>query len=150
MGRFLEIVSLNYEEAKSASKRMLGKYGMKFNEDIFTETLLKCDRLHGMEYLTEKEISTYFLKALKNNSLTEIRRNRKFASVVEETVPAINTHYDANETVVHALIKDKYGEYDAENFIRHAYGEKYKDIGQGFNKDRYREIRQYLKSVLGV
>lgn len=150
MGRFLEIVSLNYEEAKSAAKRMLGKHGIKFSEDIFTETLMKCDTLHGSEYLNEKEVSTYFLKALKNNSLTNIRRNKRFVSVTEETAPVINAHCDASETVVHALIRDKYGETDAENFIRHAYGEKYKEIGREFNKDRYREIRQYLKSVLAL
>ena len=41
-----------------------------------------------------------------------------------------------------------YGERDLNNFLRHAEGETYDSIGSEFNKKRYSEIKDYIKSVV--
>lgn len=149
---FLNYVSINYKRLFSSFKQQICDKGLYFDEDIFEDTILKCNNHLKTKSLNEKEIESYFWKSFKINTLRETNYMR---SKTVDTIPEniIIENYDDTVTKacnqIKKLIIDKFGHEKYRLFILHVNGATYKELELNSNikcvKYLCRKIRDYVR-----
>ncbi len=149
MGTFLDIVADEYDSLKKSFGNQIRSAGMRFDEDIYGETMMKCqEQMKGIEMERDCAVA-YFWKSFKNNTIREKKysRNSQRCDDSGQDIPSYNDGGTLLTNVM-AKLRMKYGFQDVDKFLRHAEGETYDSIGDGFSKKRYHEINQYLQSMV--
>lgn len=149
MDDFLDIIGRDYDAIKSQFRKCMKSNGMTFDEDIFGETMVKCQERFGDKRMDKDEAIGYFWASFKTNTIREKRYCRNINKCELQDNDAA-TFDDGGILLKNTLNKigKIYGERDLNNFLRHAEGETYDSIGSEFNKKRYSEIKDYIKSVV--
>lgn len=149
MCTFLDIVGEEYDALKENFRRIIVSEGMRFDEDVFSDTLLKCQERFDNEDVGRDDAVGYFWKSFRNNTIREryYHRNCLKADLGEHDAVSFEDDSVMLKNVLGGMSKE-FGVDRTEMFLRHASGESYKDIGQGFDKYRYDEMTEYLRAVI--
>lgn len=149
MGKFLDIIAGEYNLLKKSFASMIRSGGMRFDEDIYGETMIRCQEKIGNIEIERDCAVAYFWKSFKNNTIREMKYWRN-SQRCEESGQDIPSEDDGGVLLTNVMndLRKRYGYRDIDNFLRHAEGETYDSIGNGFGKKRYHEITQCLRSMV--
>lgn len=150
---FMCKIGENFEKIKKTFKNMIKKQGYDFNEDVFMDTIIKCDNKLKGKNLKYDEIIKYLWMAFKNNTLRELNYFRNNSTdvfpenLLEE--PKDNTLFYK----VSRIIIDEFGVDMYKAFILHANGVTYNELDNMYDipdiKYVFRKIREYVREKLG-
>lgn len=149
----LEKVAENFKTIRDGFRKRISKCGLKFDEDVFSDTLIKCDeRLADREYIGDKEMMAYFWTAFKTNTLRELKYARNNVTDEIPDIPDEGSDYDDVDEMfvsVSRLIRDKFGDEMYRLFTLHANGKSYEELEAESGHDdlryRFRRIREYVR-----
>lgn len=149
MKTFLDIVADEYDSLKESFNTQIRSAGMVFDEDIYGETMIKCQEQIGSVEMRRDCAVAYFWKSFKTNTIREKKYSRN-SQRCEDSGQDIPSYNDGGILLANIMaeLRKKYGFQDIDNFLRHAEGESYGSIGDGFGKKKYHEINQYLRSII--
>lgn len=148
--RFLEYIGNNFDKVKNKFEEYITNMGHTFDEDVFSETLLKCDTKMKDKEITGSEMQSYFFMAFKNNTLREKKyaRNNTTDKIPENLLE--EEPYD--EEVINditRLIIENFGTELYGLFLLHANGKKYKELEEMTTlknlKYKFRKIREFVR-----
>lgn len=149
---FLNYAAANYKRLFSSFKQQICEKGLYFDEDIFEDTMLKCNNNLKTKNLNEKEMESYFWKSFKTNTLREANYMRsKTIDNIPENIIVENYNDTTKEACnkITKLIIDKFGYEKYRLFVLHANGATYKEIeiNSSIKCAKYlcRKIRDYIK-----
>lgn len=147
---FMNFVSRNFTRIKNDFKSKIKRMGLSFNEDIFSDTILKCnDRIKQLKP-DRMDMIAYLWTAFKMNTLRELSYARN--NTIDE-IPEISTEdFDTTNDMfndVSELIINKFGEEIYELFLLHSNGVKYDDLERMTTlrhlKYLFRRVREYVR-----
>lgn len=154
-GPFLFFISKRFFEIRNNFKIKILHLGFCFDEDIFSETLLKCNEALSKYSLNNDNMLFYFWRAFKNNTLRDLTYSRnklrsEFPIDVIEKVE-VNIIDEYFEKISRQIIQN-FG-YEAYNsLILHTNGMPYETLCNITNinnlKYRFRRIREYIRQRL--
>lgn len=157
---FLLTIGRDLNRIKNIFRKGLEKYNVAFDEDIFSDTMLKC-----AEKLNEKAIEDdttslkYFWTSFKNNSLKICEREKsKFENIDDTNVACIiDETYDDRMDITYDIIvnsvSEQFGKELCDLWMQHIINDKtYEELGKITEIDnlhyRFRKIRNYVRSEL--
>lgn len=144
--REYETISKNY--FKTVANRKLSK---EDNEDIFHDTIIKCDKLLEGKDINEDEMKLYLYKSLKTNGYREAeyyRNKEKLNCEIPEynEPPAQEAQYDLKQ--IQTYICDKYGPYMLDIINKRMEGYTIKELEESTGeKGLNYKINKILKKV---
>lgn len=149
---FLDFIAKNLRSLIKSFKEKIAKSGLNFDEDVFSETMLKCNEKLKGKNLPDEEMASYFWVAFKLNTLRELKYLRNNTTDIipdssnEENLPFNEEKF---EKVSNIIIKH-FGERLYTLFAMHANGMSYNELGKitDVNKLKYqfRKIRDYVRT----
>lgn len=148
---FLNRIASKFQSIHEKFQLNMIKLGLVFDEDIFVDTLLKCNDKLVKEGLCDKDIISYFWIAFKNNTLREFKylRNQTTDEIPETLFDDSDGSTDLFDEVT-KLIIDKFGVEMYQLFVLHANGTSYDELYKITKMDKlkykFRRIREYVKS----
>lgn len=148
---FLTYVANNFKTIKNKFELQIKRVGLSFDEDIFSDTILKCNEKLKESNINDKEMLYYFWMAFKNNTLREIGylRNNTTGQIPEDIIDDDDDEKIDLFDVVTKLIIDEFGEEIYQLFSLHAngmtYEELYKITKQENLKYTFRKVREYVR-----
>ena len=151
-GLFFSCVSEKFYEIKNRFKTKILHLGFIFDEDIFSDTLLKCNDTLSKRSLDRSKMIFYFWTAFKNNTLRDLKysRNKLRSDFPEDIVDEIDfeTITEDFEKISKMIILE-FGEELFEYFVLHTNGMSYEKLYKLSNidnlKDKFRRIRDYVR-----
>lgn len=149
--RFMFYISKNFQEIKENFKRQITALGFLFDEDVFSDTIIKCnDKINkNFPNIMDEEMINYFWQAFKINTMRELKylRNKttdEFPLLYEEE-EVTNDKFDA----VSDLIIKQFGKNIYKLFLLHANGTPYSELVKMTNinnlKYQFRCVREYVR-----
>lgn len=146
MGTFLGIIGEEYDSIKNQFRKQIKAEGIRFDEDIFGDTILKCQEMFEDKEISRDDAIGYFWKSFRVNTIREKKYHRNSHRCEMQEYDAA-TLDDGGILLNNTIkgIRKRFGKKDLNNFLRHADGETYKSIGMTFSKKRYSEIKEYVK-----
>lgn len=149
MCTFLDIVGDEYNTLKENFRGIIVSEGMRFDEDVFSDTMLKCQEKIGDNDIERDDAIGYFWASFRNNTIREqyYHRNCLKADLGEHDVASFEDDSIMLKNVLGKMSKE-FGADKTEMFLRHASGESYKEIGEDFDKNSYAEMVKYLRAVV--
>lgn len=154
---YLNQISLHYEEIKKSFQANMSKLKMKFDEDIFQDTLIKCSETYKDDVSDIKKIKAYFWTAFKTNTINCNQRRKRVEDIDATPVDIIDEEYMEEIDEFVEIAKDAlYGEFGEEItdlWLRHVTkDEEYEDLAKesGINNIHYqfKKIRKYIREEL--
>ena len=154
---YLNQISLHYEEIKKSFQVNMSKLKMKFDEDIFQDTLIKCSETYKDDVSDIKKIKAYFWTAFKTNTINCNQRRKRVEDIDATPVDIIDEEYMEEIDEFVEIAKDAlYGEFGEEItdlWLRHVTkDEEYEDLAResGINNIHYqfKKIRKYIREEL--
>lgn len=151
---FLTYVANNFKSIKNKFELQIKRVGLSFDEDIFSDTILKCNEKLKESNINDKEMLYYFWMAFKNNTLREIGylRNNTTDQIPEDIIDDDDEEKIDLFDVVTKLIIDEFGEEIYQLFSLHAngmtYEELYKITKQENLKYTFRKVREYVRGKI--
>ena len=130
---------------------------MKFDEDIFQDTLIKCSETYKDDVSDIKKIKAYFWTAFKTNTINCNQRRKRVEDIDATPVDIIDEEYMEEIDEFVEIAKDAlYGEFGEEItdlWLRHVTkDEEYEDLAResGINNIHYqfKKIRKYIREEL--
>lgn len=125
-GTFLTHVAGSYGEIKRNFKKGLSKMKYSFDEDLFSDTILKCNNTFGDKVITKEEALKYFWVAYLNGYKND---KKKYAVKNTEAIPdnfnivdnRPNYNYEIDDTynIIIDALKDRFGEKNADAWVKH-------------------------------
>lgn len=144
--REYETVSKNY--FKTVANKNLSR---EDNEDIFHDTIIKCDKLLEGKDINEDEMKSYLYKSLKTNGYREAEYYRNKEKLNCE-IPDFNepstqeTQYDLKQ--IQTYIRDKYGQDMLDIINKRMEGYTIKELEESTGKKGLNyKINKILKKV---
>ena len=127
---FLTYVANNFKTIKNKFELQIKRVGLSFDEDIFSDTILKCNEKLKESNINDKEMLYYFWMAFKNNTLREIGyiRNNTTDQIPEDIIDEYDDEKIDLFDVVTKLIIDEFGEEIYQLFSLHANGMTYEEL----------------------
>lgn len=147
---FLSYIANNFKTIKTKFELQIRRVGLSFDEDIFSDTILKCNEKLKNSNINDKEMLYYFWMAFKNNTLREIGylRNNTTDQIPEDIIDENEENVDLFD-VVSKLIIDEFGEEIYQLFSLHANGMTYDEIYKMTKKENlkytFRKVREYIR-----
>ena len=144
--REYETISKNY--FKTVANKNLSK---EDNEDIFHDTIIKCDKLLEGKDINEDEMKSYLYKSLKTNGYREAGYYRNKEKVncrpPEFNEPPVQeTQYDLKQ--IQTYIRDKYGQDMLDIINKRIEGYTIKELEKSTGKKGLNyKINKILKKV---
>ena len=148
--REYKTISKNY--FKTVANKNLSK---EDNEDIFHDTIIKCDKLLKGKDINEDEMKSYLYKSLKTNGYREAeyyRNKKKFNCEFNCEIPEFNEspiqeiRYDLNQ--IQTYIRDKYGQDMLDIIDKRMEGYTIKELEESTGKKGLNyKINKILKKV---
>lgn len=125
-GTFLTHVAGSYGEIKGNFKKGLSKMKYSFDEDLFSDTILKCNNTFGDKVITKEEALKYFWVAYLNGYKND---KKKYAVKNAEAIPdnfniadnrpEYNYEIDDTYNIIIDALKDRFGEKNADAWVKH-------------------------------
>lgn len=150
MNKFLAFLSNNFPKIKDKFKKEITKSGLKFDEDVFSDTMIKCsEKLENSECIDGKMIA-YFWMAFKHNTLRELKymRNKTTNKIPSDLIEESYDVYDEFNSISKMII-DEFGGDMYQLFALHANGTPYNELIKLSNdpklKYKFRVIRDYIR-----
>lgn len=149
--KLLSYISKIFSSIKEKFNINITKQGLVFNEDIFADTLLKCDeKLSNIENITDEEMIHYFWVAFKNNTLRDLKYLR---NATTDKIPDVeDEEYTEDNDLFNNISRDiitKYGRDLYNLFLLHANGMTYEELYNISNienlKYKFRKIRESIR-----
>lgn len=149
MSTFFDIIGSEYNTLKDNFRRIIVSEGMRFDEDVFSDTILKCQEKFGDDDVKRDDVVGYFWKSFRNNTIREryYHRNCLKADLREHDAVSFEDDSVMLKNVLGGMNKE-FGADKTDKFLRHASGESYKEIGGNFDKNSYIEMKEYLRTVV--
>lgn len=155
---FLTMVGKDIDRIKNCFRKGLLKFNASFDEDVFSDTMLKCyDKLQNTK-ITNDVAMRYFWISFKNNTLKTYDRYRNRYTIVSNVSgDTIDEPYDNRCDVLFEIISDyvamEYGADVAWLWKKHVLeGATYEDLQKETNVEnlhyRFRKIRDYVRTEL--
>lgn len=144
--REYETVSKNY--FKTVANKNLSR---EENEDIFHDTIIKCDKLLEGRDINEDEMKLYLYKSLRTNGYREAeyyRNKEKLNCEIPELnePPTQETQYDLKQ--IQTFIRDKYGQDMLDIINKRMEGYTIKELEKSTGKKGLNyKINKILKKV---
>ena len=148
---FLTDVANNFKTIKNKFELQIKRVGLSFDEDIFSDTILKCNEKLKESNINDKEMLYYFWMAFKNNTLREIGyiRNNTTDQIPEDIIDEYDDEKIDLFDVVTKLIIDEFGEEIYQLFSLHANGMTYEELYKITKKENlkyiFRKVREYVR-----
>lgn len=151
-GPFLSCIGERFYEIKHSFKTKISRLGLAFDEDIFSDTLVKCNDALSKRSLGSNKMIFYFWSAFKNNTLRDLNysRNKLRGEFPEDVIDEIDfeTVTEDFEKISRMVILE-FGDEMYEYFVLHANGMPYEKLYQLSKIDnlkyRFRRIREYVR-----
>lgn len=120
---YLEYIDKHYNELKERFKKFCSNQHYQFDEDIFSDTLLKIYDIvekKGLEDMTDGGIENYLFMSFKNNLKREKQYYRNRA---KKEITGLSETYDEyynenNDPPTHKIINDLYQDFSVIYIIR--------------------------------
>ena len=151
---FLTYVANNFKTIKNKFELQIKRVGLSFDEDIFSDTILKCNEKLKESNINDKEMLYYFWMAFKNNTLREIGyiRNNTTGQIPEDIIDEYDDEKIDLFDVVTKLIIDEFGEEIYQLFSLHANGMTYEELYKITKKENlkyiFRKVREYVRGKI--
>ena len=151
---FLTYVANNFKTIKNKFELQIKRVGLSFDEDIFSDTILKCNEKLKESNINDKEMLYYFWMAFKNNTLREIGyiRNNTTEQIPEDIIDEYDDEKIDLFDVVTKLIIDEFGEEIYQLFSLHANGMTYEELYKITKKENlkyiFRKVREYVRGKI--
>ena len=154
---YLNQISLHYEEIKKTFQVNMSKLKMKFDEDIFQDTLIKCSETYKDDVSDIKKIKAYFWTAFKTNTINCNQRRKRVEDIDATPVDIIDEEYmeeiDEFVEIAKNALYGEFGEEITNLWLRHIIkDEEYDDLEKesGINNIHYRfkKIRKFIREEL--
>lgn len=154
---FLSQVSSQYDEIKKSFEVNIKKLKMKFDEDIFQDTLIKCSEVYKDDVNDINKIKAYFWTAFKQNTLNYNQRRKRVEDIDATPVDIIDNEYnpeiDEFVEIVRDELYEEFGKDVADLWLRHAAQDiEYTDLEKesGINNIHYlfKKIRKYIREEI--
>ena len=152
--KFLTYVANNFKTKKNKFELQIKRVGLSFDEDIFSDTILKCNEKLKESNINDKEMLYYFWMAFKNNTLREIGyiRNNTTDQIPEDIIDEYDDEKIDLFDVVTKLIIDEFGEEIYQLFSLHANGMTYEELYKITKKENlkyiFRKVREYVRGKI--
>ena len=152
--KFLTYVANNFKTIKNKFELQIKRVGLSFDEDIFSDTILKCNEKLKESNINDKEMLYYFWMAFKNNTLREIGyiRNNTTDQIPEDIIDEYDDEKIDLFDVVTKLIIDEFGEEIYQLFSLHANGMTYEELYKITKKENlkyiFRKVREYVRGKI--
>lgn len=151
--QFLVYIANNFNDVKHKFEVGIERVGLAFDEDIFSDTLIKCNEKLKETNINNNEMIYYFWMAFKNNTLREVGylRNHTTDEIPEDI---IDEEYNEKNTFeqVTKLIINEFGEEIYQLFSLHANGMTYEELYKITNlenlKYTFRRVREYVRKQI--
>jgi hypothetical protein len=154
---YLNQISLHYEEIKKSFQVNMSKLKMKFDEDIFQDTLIKCSETYKDDVSDIKKIKAYFWTAFKTNTINCNQRRKRVEDIDATPVDIIDEEYmeeiDEFVEIAKNALYGEFGEEITNLWLRHIIkDEEYDDLEKesGINNIHYqfKKIRKFIREEL--
>ena len=150
---FMKMIEREYETiSKNYFKTVANKnLSREDNEDIFHDTIIKCDKLLEGKDINEDEMKSYLYKSLKTNGYreTEYYRNKEKVKCMPPEFnepPVQETQYDLKQ--IQTYIRDKYGQNMLDIINKRIEGYTIKELEESTGKTGLNyKINKILKKV---
>ena len=152
--KFLTYVANNFKTIKNKFELQIKRVGLSFDEDIFSDTILKCNEKLKESNINDKEMLYYFWMAFKNNTLREIGyiRNNTTDQIPEDIIDEYDDEKIDLFDVVTKLIIYEFGEEIYQLFSLHANGMTYEELYKITKKENlkyiFRKVREYVRGKI--
>lgn len=154
-----DVMERRYHEIKTLFKRASKTHGLRFSEDTFSDSYIKCYNALQTKTLTEQEVIKYLWSAFVNNTKKTYRNIKYNIDIVdfleENDIPDIS--YDERRyitvDIILDAIKKEFDENEVKAWYMHfAENKSYEDLiklGYSFNfHNVFRNINNYIKNKL--
>ena len=101
-----DILQKRFYEIQFNFKKASKKYDIKFNEDIFIDTYIKCNERLNNKDMNEEQIRQYFWVSFLNNTKKSYRNNKRTINIddYEGVLDVIDEPYDDRRIKVFDII----------------------------------------------
>lgn len=147
-----EAVKDDLDGIKQQFRKQTLRKGLIFDEDIFSDTLAKCNKVFRERKMDRKTGMSYFWSAFKTNTLRERNYSRNKYRVDSSMLDYLDVLPESNEDVFDAvkdIIVKKFGEDAFNLFLAHACGATYDELEDENKRNdlRYlfRKIRDFVR-----
>lgn len=156
-GPFLSYIGKRFNDVKSSFKTKISRIGLAFDEDIFSDTLIKCHENISRRSMGENNMIFYFWTAFKNNTLRDLKYSRnklrsEFPEDIEDEID-FETVTDDFDKISQMIILE-FGNELYEYFVLHSNGVSYGKLQQMSDIDnlkyRFRRIREYVRQNYSI
>lgn len=157
--KFIEFVGEHLNVLKGKFATQIRKLGYDFDEDIFSDTIVKCNEKFFDDEALENEMENYFWASFKNNTMRELNyywsRNKVSDENITDEVMGSTEDDNIKEDVyeeyiiVSNMIIKEFGIQLYKLFSLHANGTEYDELIRESNikdlKYQFRKIREYVR-----
>lgn len=148
---FMESISNHFNSIKEDFRCKITRIGLSFNEDIFSDTIIKCNNNLKDRKCNQNDMISYFWQAFKNNTLRELYYSRN--KLTDELSIDIKDDIQENNLIdfdrVSKMIIDEFGCDLYQLFVLHANGTSYEELDKLTDihnlKYKFRCIRKYVR-----
>lgn len=139
-----------FNEIKEKFQNNIKRLNLEFNEDIFMESIEKCNKTIDRDVTSEEAIN-YLWKAFRNNTLRELKYYRANYIIydIPEDIEDTKRIIDGDFQNISDLIINKFGDKLYHLFALHANGKTYKELAKYTTiknlKYKFRCIREYVR-----
>ena len=153
---FFHNVEPRFESFKKTIKKIAKKNDIDFDEDVFMDTIIRCQETFTNENATNTDVDNYFWVAFKQNTFSKFSRN-KFRDAVnfdDHDADIFDDEYNSDIDEIVDLIKnevkDKFGDIIYQAWMLHICNgytyEELEDYGyKGLNlHNEFRQIKRYI------
>ena len=151
--QYLDYVSKNYFTIRDrVNKESLKLFRRELDEDVFHDTLLKCDKKFDKD---DKQIINYIFISYKTNYLRELEyaRNKNKEDVEVNDLELLDRDCDLTDyTTIQDLIINKFGEHEWDLFEEYIAGNSISDISKNHKEKglyyRFNKIKLFTKRYI--
>lgn len=153
---FLSGVGELYDSIKCECNNKISLLGMKFNDDVFSETIVKCYETISNEKHENIDIAAYFWSSFKQNTVND---RKKWINHTVDTIPDTPSKDNAFESfeysdtmsLVMKHLVASFGEEVVDLYIQHVNGLTYKELLKVSNikslNYQFRKIKKTLHTI---
>ena len=156
--KFMDLVAKNFDSIKETVIKKCKSHEIEFNEDLFMDTILCCERVFGDKLISLNDCMKYFWVAYYNKIKTYKSKQNIFVSyddIINYNIqqPIIDSYNPLIDSEYNSIVKIAYDKFDKEYvdawLIHICEGKTYKELremGYDFKfNDIFKRITKYIK-----
>lgn len=152
---YFDYIDKNYLYIKDNFKRILYSQHIKFDEDIFHNTIYNCYTLlndNKLIFNYDKELFSYLLTSLKFNIFRNTKYTYNSKAIIDlndvDLQSECSIEYDCDINIIYSKIKNKFGEQLLNLFYENINGTSIMKLQNKYHvknlKAKIKEIKDYL------